>query len=108
MVGITGPAVFRELGCDLVELYSAPDGTFPNHHPDPTVEKNLKDLRKAVVDNGCEVGIAFDGDGDRIGVLDENGKIIWGDMLVLIYALSILEKVRGATVIGDVKCSSNF
>lgn len=108
MVGLAGPAVFRELGCDLVELYSDPDGTFPNHHPDPTVEENLKDLRKAVVDNGCEVGIAFDGDGDRIGVLDENGKIIWGDMLVLIYALSILEKVRGATVIGDVKCSSNL
>ncbi len=108
MVGLAGPAVLRELGCDLVELYSDPDGSFPNHHPDPTVEENLKDLRRAVVDNGCEVGIAFDGDGDRIGVLDENGSIIWGDMLVLIYALSILEKIKGATVIGDVKCSSEL
>ncbi len=108
MVGLMGPAVLREIGCDLTELYSQPDGTFPNHHPDPTVEENLKDLKKAVVDNGCEVGVAFDGDGDRIGVLDEKGEVIWGDMLVLIYALSILKKSRGAAVIGDVKCSSNL
>ena len=108
MVGLMGPAVLRETGCDIVELYSNPDGTFPNHHPDPTVEENLIDLRKAVVDNGCEAGIAFDGDGDRIGVLDENGEVIWGDMLVLIYALSILKNARGAAVIGDVKCSSNL
>ncbi len=108
MVGLAGPSVLKDVGCDLVELYSNPDGTFPNHHPDPTVAENLKDLQKAVIDNGCELGIAFDGDGDRIGVLDENGEIIWGDMLVLIYALDILKSIEGVTVIGDVKCSSNL
>ena len=108
MVGLVGPQILRELELDLTELYSEPDGTFPNHHPDPTVEENLVDLQKAVLENNCEVGIAFDGDGDRIGVIDENGNIIWGDMLVLIYALSVLEEKPGATVIGDVKCSSNL
>ena len=77
------------MGFSLAELYSEPDGTFPNHHPDPTVEENLVDLQKAVIENKCEVGIAFDGDGDSIGVVDEDGSIIWGDMLVLIYALSV-------------------
>ena len=108
MVGLVGPRILKEMGCNLIELYSEPDGTFPNHHPDPTVVENLKDLQKAVVENNCEVGIAFDGDGDRIGVIDEKGDIIWGDMLVLIYALNILEHNKGATVIGDVKCSSNL
>jgi len=108
MVGLVGPQILKEMDIDLVELYSEPDGTFPNHHPDPTVEENLVDLQKAVIENNCEVGIAFDGDGDRIGVIDEDGTIIWGDMLVLIYALSVLEERPGATVIGDVKCSSNL
>jgi len=108
MVGLVGPRILKEMGIDLTELYSEPDGTFPNHHPDPTVLENLEDLQKEVVDNGCEVGIAFDGDGDRIGVVDENGDVIFGDMLVLIYALSILENNETVTVIGDVKCSSNL
>jgi len=108
MVGLVGPQILKDMGFDLVELYSEPDGTFPNHHPDPTVEENLVDLQKAVIENKSEVGIAFDGDGDRLGVIDENGNIIWGDMLVLIYALSVLEKNKGATIIGDVKCSSNL
>ena len=108
MVGLVGPQTLKEMGFSLTELYSEPDGTFPNHHPDPTVEENLVDLQKAVIENNCEVGIAFDGDGDRVGVVDENGTIIWGDMLVLIYALSVLEERPGATIIGDVKCSSNL
>jgi len=108
MVGLVGPQTLKEMGFSLTELYSEPDGTFPNHHPDPTVEENLVDLQKAVIENKCEVGIAFDGDGDRVGVVDENGTIIWGDMLVLIYALSVLEDKPGATIIGDVKCSSNL
>ncbi|NIT55080.1 MAG: phosphomannomutase, partial [Aliifodinibius sp.] len=103
-----GPQTLSEMGFAVTELYSEPDGTFPNHHPDPTVEENLVDLQKAVKENNCEVGIAFDGDGDRIGVVDEDGNIIWGDMLVLIYALSVLEEKPGATIIGDVKCSSNL
>lgn len=108
MVGLVSPSILKDMGLDLIELYSEPDGTFPNHHPDPTVEENLVDLQKAVAENNCEVGIAFDGDGDRIGVVDENGDIIWGDMLVLIYALSVLKEKPRATIIGDVKCSSNL
>jgi len=86
-------------------LFEDIDGNFPNHHPDPTVDKNLIDLQKAVADNGCDLGIAFDGDGDRIGVIDENGDILRCDILMTIYAKSILERTPGATIIGDVKCS---
>jgi len=105
MVGIIGPEVFREFGCELTELYETPDGTFPNHHPDPTVEENLAELIDNVKDKQLEVGLGFDGDGDRIGVIDENGNIIWGDMLVLIFARDILSREKGAKFIGDVKCS---
>ncbi len=108
MVGLMGPSVFREFGCDVTELYEKPDGTFPNHHPDPTVEENLVELRDAVINSGSEVGLGFDGDGDRVGALDEYGRIVWGDMLVLIYAREILERNPGATIIGDVKCSGRL
>ncbi len=87
-------------------LFSEIDGTFPNHHPDPTVAKNLQDLIKVVVDNKCDLGIAFDGDGDRIGVVDNEGEIIWGDQLMVFYARDILSKKSGATVIADVKASN--
>lgn len=107
-VGLTGPEILRRLGCEVFGLYTELDGKFPNHHPDPTVEENLRDLKKAVIDNGCDLGIAFDGDGDRLGVVDNNGEIIWGDMLVLVYAREILRENPGATVIGDVKCSSRL
>lgn len=107
-VGLTGPEILRRLGCEVLGLYTELDGNFPNHHPDPTVEENLRDLKKAVIDNGCDLGIAFDGDGDRLGVVDNNGEIIWGDMLVLVYAREILRENPGATVIGDVKCSSRL
>lgn len=108
MVGLTGPRLLKQFDIDLIELYTEPDGTFPNHHPDPTVEDNLKDLQKVVLEKGCDVGFAFDGDGDRLGVIDENGKIIWGDMLVLIYAKEILKNNANQKVIGDVKCSKNL
>lgn len=88
-----------------VLLYDDIDGDFPNHHPDPTVDKNLIDLQKAVKDNGCELGIAFDGDGDRIGVVDENGDVLRCDILMTIYAREVLENRPGAAIIGDVKCS---
>lgn len=107
-VGLTGPEIFKRLGCELTELYSEIDGNFPNHHPDPTVEENLADLKKAVLDNNCEVGLAFDGDGDRLGVIDNNAQVIWGDMLVLVYARELLKTNPGATIIGDVKCSSRL
>jgi len=108
MVGIIGPEVFREFGCELTELYETPDGTFPNHHPDPTVEENLTELIDTVTNKGLEVGLGFDGDGDRIGVIDENGEIIWGDMLVLIFARDILTREKGSKFIGDVKCSTRL
>lgn len=107
-VGLTGPEILRRLGCEVTELYTELDGDFPNHHPDPTVEENLEDLKKSVIDNGCDVGLAFDGDGDRLGVIDNNAEVIWGDMLVLIYARELLKENPGAKIIGDVKCSSRL
>jgi len=86
-------------------LYEDIDGQFPNHHPDPTVDKNLVDLQKTVADNKCDFGIAFDGDGDRIGVVDENGTVLRCDILMTIYAKEVLEAFPGAPIIGDVKCS---
>ncbi len=86
-------------------LFDDIDGTFPNHHPDPTVDKNLIDLRKVVLANGCDLGIAFDGDGDRIGALDAKGEILRGDTLMAIYARPIIARYPGAPIVGDVKCS---
>jgi phosphomannomutase/phosphoglucomutase len=106
--GAAGPAMHRvleKLNVDATELYFDMDGRFPNHHPDPTVEKYLDDLKKAVVASGAELGIAFDGDGDRIGAVDEKGNVVWGDYLLLIYAREILSRKPGATFIGEVKCS---
>jgi len=103
--GLAAPELFRKLGCDPVLLYMEPDGNFPNHHPDPTVAKNLVDLRKAVLDGGLELGIGFDGDSDRLGVIDEKGEIIWGDTLLALYARDVLSNNPGAAVIFEVKCS---
>ena len=106
--GIVAPRVMKDLGCELTELYTTPDGTFPNHHPDPGVMENLRDLISAVTKGGCQAGIAFDGDADRIGVVDEKGEVVWGDMLLLIYARDILRQVPGATIIGDIKSSNRL
>ncbi len=108
MVGIVAPRILREFGCELTELYVEPDGRFPNHHPDPTVEENMKDLISTVETQGLELGLGFDGDGDRIGVVDEKGSIVWGDMLVLIFSREILKLNPGAKIIGDVKCSDRL
>ncbi|MCA9809478.1 MAG: phosphomannomutase/phosphoglucomutase, partial [Candidatus Dadabacteria bacterium] len=108
MVGIIGPRVFVEFGCDVKEFYATPDGTFPNHHPDPTVEENVAELAATVAGEGFSLGIGFDGDGDRVGVVDGDGRIIWGDMLVLIYARDVLSRKKGAEIIGDVKCSNRL
>lgn len=86
-------------------LYDDVDGDFPNHHPDPVVDKNLADLQNLVRENNCSLGIAFDGDGDRIGVVDENGDIIRCDTMMIIYAREVLQNYPGATIVGDVKCS---
>ena len=106
--GATGPVVealaARLPGRHKV-LFPEVDGTFPNHHPDPTVPETLEILRKAVAESKADLGIAFDGDGDRIGVIDEKGRVLWGDQLVAIYATEILAERPGATVIADVKAS---
>ncbi len=104
--GMVGPKVLRALGCEVIELYCDPDGRFPNHHPDPTVMENIKELIQKVKETGADVGIGWDGDADRIGAVDENGKVIFGDMLLLIFGRAVLESTPGATIIGDVKCSS--
>ena len=104
--GLVGPQVLRELGVEVIELYCEPDGRFPNHHPDPTVLENIEELIHTVRAQKADFGIGWDGDADRIGVVDERGEVIFGDMLVLIFAREILNSVPGATIIGDVKCSS--
>jgi len=89
-------------------LYEDIDGMFPNHHPDPTVEKNLAELKEVVLSEGCDLGIAFDGDGDRIGVVDGKGRVLWGDQLMAIWAGEVIAGQPGATIIGDVKMSQVF
>lgn len=108
MGGVTGVPVYKALGIDLVELFTEPDSNFPNHHPDPTVTENLQDTIKAVRETGADIGIAWDGDGDRIGVVDETGRIIWGDELMVLLSRSILTDNPGATIIAEVKCSQNL
>lgn len=106
--GTAGPALHRlleKLNVEPIEMYFEMDGHFPNHHPDPTVEENLDHLKQAVRQHGAELGIAFDGDSDRIGAVDENGTVVWGDQLMLIYAKEILSRKPGSTFIGEVKCS---
>ncbi|MCB1530888.1 MAG: phosphomannomutase/phosphoglucomutase [Rhodospirillales bacterium] len=98
-------ALTDKLPGEHILLYESIDGAFPNHHPDPTVDKNLEDLRKAVLENGCDLGIAFDGDGDRIGAVDEKGNILRCDALMTIYAADVLKTHPGTAIIGDVKCS---
>lgn len=106
--GVACPQILRRFGCEVHELYMDPDGDFPNHHPDPTVEENLYDIKKKIVETDLDVGLAFDGDADRIGVIDERGNSMSGDMLLLVYSLDLLETNPGATIIGDVKCSGNL
>lgn len=105
IAGPVGPGVFREMGCEVVELFCEVDGHFPNHHPDPTVEANMVDIRKKVLSEKADLGIAFDGDGDRLGVVDDKGRIIWGDQLLTLFALDILKEKGSGIFIGEVKCS---
>ncbi len=108
MGGVTGVPVYEKLGCQLVKLFTEPDSDFPNHHPDPTVVENLQDAIKAVKDSGADLGIAFDGDGDRIGIVDENGRIVWGDELMVLLSREILKEKPNSTIIAEVKCSQNL
>ncbi|MEE3003819.1 MAG: phosphomannomutase/phosphoglucomutase [Pseudomonadota bacterium] len=100
------PKLFENLGCEVVKLYCNVDGNFPNHHPNPSVAENLVDLIDAVREYNADVGLAFDGDADRIGVVDNSGKIIWPDRLMMAYSNDILQRSPGEKIVFDVKCSS--
>jgi len=100
--------ILKKLGCDITELYCEMDGNFPNHHPDPTVPENLQDLIKKVLEVNADVGIAYDGDTDRIGVVDEKGGIIFGDYLMILFAKEILSRKPNSIFISEVKCSKNM
>ncbi len=106
--GVAGPAavsIYQRLGFEIIPLFCEPDGRFPNHHPDPTIPENLKFLKKTVLQEKAHVGIAFDGDGDRIGVVDRDGRIIPADHLMMVFARDLLTRHKGAKIIGDIKCS---
>ncbi|HMO02750.1 MAG TPA: phosphomannomutase/phosphoglucomutase [Oligoflexia bacterium] len=103
--GLTALKLLKKLNVEVVPLYCEPDGNFPNHHPDPTVLENLHDLMSKVKEVSADLGIGWDGDGDRIGVVDEKGRPVFGDMILLILAKALLKRVPNATIIGDVKCS---
>jgi phosphomannomutase/phosphoglucomutase len=106
--GHFGNPIFKRLGCDVTPLYCEMDGNFPNHFPDPTVEENLVDLKATVLKEKLDLGIAFDGDADRIGVITETGRVLWGDELLLLFSRFILKDHPGATIIGEVKCSQKL
>lgn len=107
--GVVAPKLYRAMGCEVVELYSMPDGRFPHHHPNPSDEKTLNDIKKAVVENHADLGIAFDGDSDRIGVIDSEGNSMTGDKLLLIYAQDIIKEFNAKGIkpfiVSEVKCS---
>lgn len=105
VAGATAPQLYRSLGCELTELFCEVDGRFPNHHPDPAHPENLRDLIAAVQRTGAELGIAFDGDGDRLGVVTRSGAIIWPDRQLMLFARDVLARQPGAEVVFDVKCT---
>jgi len=106
--GATAPAILKALGCEVIDLYSKVDGDFPNHHPDPSKPENLADLIKVVHATDAELGLAFDGDGDRLGVVTKDGQIIYPDRQLILFARDILTRVKGGTIIYDVKCSQRL
>ncbi|TDQ49439.1 phosphomannomutase/phosphoglucomutase [Permianibacter aggregans] len=108
IAGAVAPDLYRALGCEVIELYCDVDGNFPNHHPDPSKPKNLEKLIETVKAEQADVGLAFDGDGDRLGVVDSNGKIIWPDRQLMLYAMDVLSRHPGTDIIYDVKCSRHL
>ena len=108
MGGLIGAPLYRDLGCDVIDLFCEPDSRFPNHHPDPTVVENMRFAIDAVREHKADLAIAFDGDADRIGVVDQQGRIIWGDQLMVIFSRHILKDNPGATFIAEVKCSQTL
>ena len=108
VAGDLGPLLLRTMGCEVIELYCNIDGNFPHHHPDPSIPENLADLISAVKKHAADIGIAFDGDGDRLGVVDAKGKIIWPDRQMMLFARDLLARKMGADIIYDVKCSKHL
>ncbi len=108
VAGASAPGLFRALGCEVIELYSEVDGDFPNHHPDPSKPENLRDLIAAVQRSGAELGLAFDGDGDRLGIVTPSGQNIYPDRQMLLFAQDVLARVPGGTIVYDVKCSQRL
>jgi phosphomannomutase/phosphoglucomutase len=103
--GVVAVPLFRSLGIEVVPLFIEMDGNFPNHHPDPTVEKNLEHLKARVREVGADVGIAYDGDADRVGAVDEKGNVLWGDQIMILFSRALLAENPGAAIVGEVKCS---
>ena len=108
IAGASAPAIFRVLGCEVIELFSEVDGNFPNHHPDPSKPENLRDLISALKTTGAELGLAFDGDGDRLGIVTQDGQNIYPDRQMMLFARDVLSRVPGGTIVFDVKCSQRL
>ena len=108
IAGATAPSIFRAIGCEVIELFSEVDGNFPNHHPDPSKLDNLKDLLHALKNSDAEIGLAFDGDGDRLGIVTKGGNIIFPDRQMALFAQDVLSRVPGGTIVFDVKCSQRL
>lgn len=108
VAGVAAPQLLRALGCEVSELYCDVDGNFPNHHPDPSKPENLLDLKQAVVNEQADIGLAFDGDGDRLGVVTPAGKVIWADRQMMLYARDVLSRNPDAEIIYDIKCTTNL
>jgi phosphomannomutase/phosphoglucomutase len=108
VAGVLAVELFSRLGCEITPLYCNVDGTFPNHHPDPSKPENLDDIKQAIADKSLDLGLAFDGDGDRVGIVDDQQNIIWADRQMMLYAADVLERKPGAQIIFDIKSSSNL
>jgi phosphomannomutase len=108
IAGASAPDILRAIGCEVTELYSEVDGNFPNHHPDPSKPENLRDLIAAVQSGGAELGLAFDGDGDRLGIVTRDGSNIYPDRQMMLFAQDVLTRVPGGTIVFDVKCSQRL
>ena len=106
--GVIAVPLFRSLGVEVVPLFEEMDGRFPNHHPDPTVEKNLAFLKAKVLETGADLGVAYDGDADRVGAVDEKGAVLWGDQLMILFSRAVLAENPGAAIVGEVKCSKTL
>jgi phosphomannomutase len=108
VAGASAPGIFRALGCEVIELFSEVDGNFPNHHPDPSKPENLRDLIAALQSSDAELGLAFDGDGDRLGIVTKDGQNIFPDRQMMLFAQDVLARVPGGTIVFDVKCTQRL